>query len=819
MDELKLAFRRLTKRPGAAMASVVTLACAIGAAAATFSLLSAVLLRPLPVDAADRLFMIETTSRSGGGASKWSDHHAYPLYPQIRDSGIFDRVAAGGSWPGVLVSTGGAPQGTSVYFASHDFFDVLGVRVRIGHPFRAEEDHRGAPLVAILSDRYWRRTFGADTNVIGRVITVAGKLTTIVGVAPRGFRGLSLAAAPDLYLPLHTIADAAGAVAGGQNFFADASHPNSPTAWVTIVGRLRAAETKAQAIAQMAGLPAVGAGGRSTQRLFGLTAVNMAAVPAIARDGMTQFTRLLGVTVGLLLLIGCATVGMLLLVRTEARREEFAMCLALGASRARLARGVAFEGAMVSLAGAALALPIAQWLFAGLRTFQLPGHVNIDLLDLTVDLRALALAVGCAVAATLMIALIAGAFGFSADIADALRSRAGATPHTTRRRTRTMLVGGQVAVALVLLAGAGLFARSLMAALSLNPGFDTSRIVTGTVSLTSYGYTPIRATAFFDDLAGRLRTNPAIRFAAMTDFAGGMGGGRLTIDGQPRENLTVPFTAIDRHYFETIGVHIVKGRDFSGDDTEHSPLVGIVSESFGRLIAYGGDPTGHRITMPFWRPPAPPPVVEIVGVVPDLITNVSTLQPLILYVPLAQQEPSTSRTIVLRAAANANAARRDAMSTIRQIDSRVRLGGMLTIDEQIGTQMSAQRFGIVVLGVLGVIAVLLTVLGTYVLAESMAVMRLREMGIRAALGASRRQLATIVLAETGRLIGFGLAAGLLLAWMGAGLIRAFLFRVQPFDPVTLAGVSALILFLALAVSLRPALHAASVDLGRVLKDE
>src|SRR5438094_863099 len=175
MDELKLAVRRLTKRPGAALASIVTLACAIGAAAATFSLLSAVLLHPLPVDAADRLFVIETTSRSGAGAGKWSDHHLYPVYPQIRDSGTFERVAAGGSWPGMLVSIGGAPQATSAYFASYDFFDMLGVRIPIGRGFTMEEDRRGAPLVAILSERYWRRAFDGDTGAIGRVITVEGK--------------------------------------------------------------------------------------------------------------------------------------------------------------------------------------------------------------------------------------------------------------------------------------------------------------------------------------------------------------------------------------------------------------------------------------------------------------------------------------------------------------------------------------------------------------------------------------------------------------------------------------------------------------------
>src|SRR5437867_3065766 len=145
MDELKLAVRRLTKRPGAALASIVTLACAIGAAAATFSLLSAVLLRPLPVEAADRLFIVETTPRSGLGAGKWSDHHSYPLYPQIRDSGIFERVAAGGPWSGSLVSIGGVPQRTSVYFASHDFFDVLGVRIPIGRGFTMEDDRGGAP--------------------------------------------------------------------------------------------------------------------------------------------------------------------------------------------------------------------------------------------------------------------------------------------------------------------------------------------------------------------------------------------------------------------------------------------------------------------------------------------------------------------------------------------------------------------------------------------------------------------------------------------------------------------------------------------------
>ena len=813
MDEVRLACRRLTQQPGAAIASIVTLACAIGAAAATSSLLSSVLLRPLPVADPDRLVLVGERIVSGRNAGGLQDHHAYPVYPHVRDSGIFEAVAAGGSWR-LLVSTGARPELTRVSFVSANFFDVLGVRMPIGRTFRSDEDRRGAPLVAVLSDRYRRRTFGDDAGVMGRVITLAGKPATVVGVTPRGFRGLDLADAPEVYLPFGTVADVGSPL---TNFFGEANHPSSPTAWVTVIGRIGAGSNVVRAAAQLSILRPPPGQRRTPQ--YGLTGVNTAAVPAAARAGMVQFTRLLGITVGLLLSIGCATVGMLLLVRTEARREELAMCLALGASRARLARGVAIEGAMMALAGAIVAMPIANRLFAGLRTFQLPGGVDIDLLDLTVDARALAVAIGCALAATLVIALLAGVFGFSANIADALRSRSGATPRTTRRRTRTALVGGQVAVAVVLLAGAGLFERSLVAALSLNPGFDTSRILTGSVSLDSYGYTPARALTFYEDLDARLRPNPAIRLVSMAGPQSGMLG-KLIVDGEARQVPSqVRFSPIDHRYFEVIGLHVIAGRNFSNDDTTRTPLVGIVSRSFGRWLAGGGDPIGHRITMPFRRLPAPAPVIDVVGVVPDVITNVNTLEPLALYLPLAQQDPATSRTIVLRAATDATSARRETLSAIRDVDPVITPAPMLTIDEAIGLQMSTQRFGVMVLGALGVIAALLTVLGTYVLAESMAVTRRREMGIRAALGATRRQLAAIVLAETGRLVGVGLVAGWLLAWSGAGLIRAFLFHVKPLDPATLAAVTVLMLLLACAVSLRPALHAADVDVCRMLKEE
>jgi hypothetical protein len=296
-------------------------------------------------------------------------------------------------------------------------------------------------------------------------------------------------------------------------------------------------------------------------------------------------------------------------------------------------------------------------------------------------------------------------------------------------------------------------------------------------------------------------------------------GGWLVIDGQRREFPSmVSFVAVDPQYFRTIGLRPIDGRDFAPTDTSASPPVVIVSESFGRMIANGGDPLGRGIRDTSYRPPSAPLTREIVGIVPDLITNVTVEEPLVMYFPMAQRDRSAGVQWVARARGETGSAVREILSAIRGIDSRVSPGQMLTLQEQLGRQMSAQRFGRIVLSVLGVIAVLLTVLGTYVLSETMAVTRLREMGIRAALGARGAQLAAIVLVDTLRLVASGLAGGLVLAWLGAGTIRAFLFKVQPLDPLTLSLVAGLILVLALGVSLKPALRAARVDVSAMLRD-
>jgi putative ABC transport system permease protein len=593
----------------------------------------------------------------------------------------------------------------------------------------------------------------------------------------------------------------------------------SPTAWVHIVGRLKPGMDIANATAQLATLPP----GRGTTGVtFGLTGVNTAALAERVRPDMARFARLLTLTVGLLLLIGCLTVGMLLLLRTEARRDEFAMCLALGATRGRLSSGIMLEGALLSCAGTMLALPVSLWLLAGVRAFQLPGRIDISLIETPIDGRLFTVAAAAAIMATLVIAIVGGVFGFSADVTGALRARAGSTPRIGRRRTRSALIVAQVATALVLLVGAGLFIRSLSASLSLNPGYDTSRIAKGDIGLATYGYSPEQSAAFFDELLERLSHAPAIRSVATDYCPGGMGGGgSLVMDGEAREVPSfVQYHYVDEHYLSTMGLPVVRGRNFSVDDRAGAPSVAIVTQSLGRFLAHGGDPIGHHIAEFFNRPGQPPGSIEVIGVVPDIITSVTTLEPLKLYLPLAQASASQNRTVLLRASGDASLAVNEARSAIKSmVPAMAVLPQFTTIDEVLGKEMSPQRFGATVLGALGAIAVLLTLFGTYVLTESMSAIRRREMGVRAALGASRRQLSALVLGETARLIAFGLGAGLLLVWLGAGVIRSFLFGVQPLDPSTLAIVTMTMLALALVVSVRPALRAARVDLARVLREE
>lgn len=808
-DDARYALRRLRKQPVASLVSIATLACAIGAAAATWTLVSAVLLHPLKLDRADRIVDIAYRTQDARGTVRTDDGYNYPEYVALRDAAPMHVAAWGaiGSSTPLTISAGDDARRIRVLYASHDLLDVLGVRISIGRFFSEDEDRRGAPLVAVLSDRVWRNQFDSDLNVVGRVIHVRDRAVTIVGVAPRAFRGLEVGRAPDLILPLHAIDQI--------ETYPDLFGTRPVLWWITPVARLPDGMTPAQMEERLNGLQLDAA----NKKTFVLNGVEAAALDATSRVTVTQFSRLLGTTVAMLLAIGSVTVGMLLVLRTDARRGELAMCLALGASRVRVAMGIAIEGLLLAMAGAALSLPVSQILFAALGTFQLPGGIGVNQLDLTIDGRVLAGVAVAGIASVLLIALVSSAFGLRRGPDDALRSHTGATSRMTRRGSRAALVTAQVAVTLVLVTGAGLFARSVVRALSLNPGIDTSRLFSVDLPIRGYGYDAARETTFIDALTTQLARQPAVASVGVWNAPL---GGSIRVDGQARKPpSSVTFSWIDDRYLPTLGVRVLSGRAFTSEDRRGGQPVAMVTDDLAKLISDSGKPLGRRIDVTIYGTAVS---LDVVGVV-SALRGPRGLTPLVLYMPFVQQPDlprypgSGAPSLLVRAASDPATAMAAVSSTVRALDPQVRLRAMQTYDDRILDDMAPQRFGATVMGALGAIALLLSVFGTYVLVESMATLRRREMGIRAALGAPSTHLRMLLFSETFRLVGAGLLLGFALSWLGAGTIRAFLFQVEPFDPLVTLSVAALIVLLAVLVTLRPALAAARVDLAQVLRDE
>jgi predicted permease len=809
-DDLRYAVRRLKKRPVAAVISIMTLGCAIGAAAATWSLVSAVLLHPLQLPDPEHLVQVGYRYDWPSGPETMTGY-TYPTYAALRAAALMPVAASGsiGSSTPLLIQGAGQARAGSIIFASHDLLKLLGLHVSLGRFFGESEDQRGAPLVAVLSDRFWRSEFNEDPRVIGRLIRVREQSVTVVGVAPIGFHGFEVGRVPDLFMPLNAIDQ----VQPYPGLYGD----RPPVHWIDIVGRLPEGVTSAEMAARLNGLHV---GLPADNKGFVLTAVETAALSEESRADIRQFSRLLGATVAMLLAVGSITVGMLLLLRTEARSGELAMCLALGASRARLAAGIAVEGMLLAAAGAALGLPVSRMLFAGIRAFELPGNIRVDRLDLSIDARVLAGAAAAAVASVLLMAAVASLFGVRRDLGDVLRSHAGVTPRLTRRRSRSALVTAQVAVTLVLVTGAGLFARSVVRALSLNPGVDTDRLFETRLDLNGYGYDGPRSATFLEALSERLAVQPAVASVGVFDEPNATK--EIQVDGEARRLPSFMSEIwIDTRYLGTIGRPVSAGRPFTATDRAGTPSVAIVNASLAKLIASHGSPIGHRIDLADLVAVS----AEVIGVVPDVMVSPGELKPLRLYMPFAQQPAlrvypgSGGHALLVRATGDVPAAIAAVTAVVRDLDPQMHLRPMSTFDDLILDQMAAQRFGMTVMGALGAIALLLSVLGIYVLVESMGTLRRREIGIRASLGARSDQLRMVLLSETFRLVGAGLVLGFVLAWLGAGTIRAFLFEVEPFDPLVTGSVAAVIAALAILVSLRPVWAAARVDLVRVLRED
>ena len=793
--DLIYATRMLRKNRGFAAAAIVTLALGIGANTAIFSVCYAVLFKPLPYAEPDRLVML------------WEDMGRGQL-ATVSPANFVDWRAESRSFTGMAAIRtgsfilGGQREAARLASASvsADFFSVLGAGFTLGRGFLSEEDRPGQDRVVILSHRVWQERFGADRSIAGRTIILNDNGYTVVGVLPAGFQFGSNPAdfqsrsQADLWVPL----------ALDPQKLSRGTHP------LRVIARLEPGVDLARAQAELNVM------GANLARVYpednrdkGISAIPLAEqVTATVRVALQA---LLG-TVGLVLLLACANVANLLLSRAAARQREMAVRVALGAGRARLAQQLLTESLLLAGLGG-----VAGFALAGAAVTALSPHLPADL----------SRAVGAAVDArmllfTVMISLATGVlFGLGplfgtrhVHAAESLKQN-NRTASGPQSRLRNVLAVAQIAIAIVLLVGAGLMAKSFRALLHVEPGFRAESILTAQLSLPRSGYPDNPAIAAFErELAERLLARPDIQsvgFASYLPLGGSDNGWAFRIEGRPPLPTGVfnfaKYRPVSPGYFETIGIPVVRGRSFTPADTREAPWVVAINSAMARRYWGAEDPIGKRLRFagPAWR--------TVVGVVGDVLhEGLDGKTSPEMYMPVEQAANIESGpTIVLRTAADAGAAAAELRAMAAAIDRAVPVDRIAPMDQLIAGSVAQPRFRAVILAAFSLLALMMASIGIYGVMNYLVVQRTREFGIRLSVGATRRDVLRLVLGRAAVLIAAGTCIGLAGAMLLVRFIAKLLFGTTPLDPLTFAAVPVLLASVALAACYIPARRATRID--------
>ena len=805
--DLRYAARVLLRSPGFALAAVVVLALGIGANTAIFSIVSAVLLRPLPFAAAGQLVDVSHVppQKSFPGLSTFSVCPANYLDWQSRNH-VFENMAAYRERYFVL---NGKDQPESLTGASvtASFFSVLGGRPVLGRTFLPEEDQPGHDRVAVLSYAFWQTHLGSNPAVLGQPLFLDGQRYTVVGIMPPSFTLPAWdPAAAQLWTPL------------GWSPQERAERKNHS---YRVVARLRPGVSVERAQAEMTNISA-----RLAQQYPEADSGWGAAVVSLRQhlvgEVRTTLLILLG-AVGFVLLIACANVANLVLAKTLSRRKELAIRAALGASRTRaLAHGLA-ETLLLSFVGGALGLLVAN--------FSITFIVKVLAKDLP---RATEVALdGHVLTFTLLLSCLAGlAAGLvpawrstKTDLNDALKRGLGrGGSETAGDRTRNLLVVVEVALSLVLLVGAGLMIRSLLNLQTVNPGFEAHNLLTMTVSLPEQKYaSPAQQTQFFDRLLSGLQTIPAVQSAALiTSLPLNEGGSTepLTIEGRPSEVFAeqpeVAVRQISPAYFTALRIPLRRGRFFSASDKIDAKPVVIVSESMARRFWPDQNPIGQRLTLSFF-PGIPREVVGVVGDVKqralDTRSPVATL-----YQPFAQN-PVAGIHLVVRTATPPYGLIPAITRSIHSLDPEQPVQDVASMDTIVARSLSQRRFSMLLLGAFAVLAMFVAMVGIYSVQSYMVRRRVREIGLRMALGSQLSDVVRLIVAQGLKPTLAGVVIGLAVALALGRVLATFVYEVRSFDPLTLLVVSLLLTLVAVAASLLPAYRATKIDPIQALRDE
>jgi putative ABC transport system permease protein len=815
LQDVRYGVRMLRKNPGFTAVAVLTLALGIGVNTAILSFADALLFRPLPVkDPARVLTLYRRSIKDPQYYSPFSRPEFLDLRRSVQE--IFPDLLAYCSFP-VNLSVAGNNERVDGEIVSGNYFTVLGVTPALGRGFLPEEDETaGAHLVAVISYGLWQQRFGRDPNILGKTIALNGHSFAIVGVAPRGFRGADLEAAPDVWFPLMMHAEVSPWGGVAVDLF-----DNPGTDWLTVLGRLKAGADFHQAEAALQTV------GRRFELAYPETAEGWTITafpsgqakfyPGMRQDLFLLVALLLG-SAGFVLLIACANVANLLLARATARQREFAVRCALGAGRFRLFQQSLTESALLAVSGGVAGVVLACGMPGLFKALPLPPFVSPQAVEFTLDLRSLAFALLLSLATVLLFGLTPGLHGTRVEPAAGVKDERSARGYR-RSHMRAFLVVAQMALSLLLLIGTGLFLQSVRRALTANPGFETRNLLLGSVDLGLQGYNGQRGQGFYRQLLERVTALPGVRSATWLSkipfdvyrFATDIQVERAP--GQPTSTVNVDFNLVAPGCFHTLGIPQVRGRDFSAQDRPGSPHVAIVSEAMVRRLWPNRDPLGQRFRLQWWLSEPNPPweSVEVVGVVADSKYRTWTESPRgVMYLPLSQNY-LPQMTLLVRTSGSPTTLLGPIRNEVKALDNRLPLFDVKTMRQQINISVWPQELGSSVLGAFGLLALSLAAVGVYGMMSFVVSQRTHEIGIRMALGAARRDVVKSVLAQALRLVLAGIAIGLVGALALTRFIASLLFGVKPTDPVTFVGVCLILTGVAVLASYIPARRAARVD--------
>ena len=798
-QDLRYGLRTLVRNPGFTFVAVIALALGIGANSAIFSVVNTVLLRPLPYKDPDRLVMVWEDDTKGGYPR---DTPAAANYIDWRNQNqVFAGMAALADQSFNLTGAG-EPERIDGRRVSADLFPLLGVEPQLGRAFTPEEDQPGANRVVIMSHGLWQRRFGADGNIIGKPLTFNGASFTVVGVMPPHFQFPSREV--ELWVPIAFTAQEAA---------------NRGRHYLQVIARLKPGVTLQQARAEMNTIAAR----LQQQHPDQNTGLGAAVTPLhehVAGDIKPALLVLLG-AVGFVLLIACANVANMLLARAAARQKEIAVRVALGASRWRLLRQFLAESVLLAALGGGVGLLLAVWGVSLLKTF-IPENIS-QVRAITVDAKVLIFTLLVSLLTGLIFGLAPAAHASILNLNETLKEGGRDSAAGSRgNRIRGLLVVGEVAVSLVLLIGAGLLINSFLRLRNVDPGFRTDNLLTMSVVLPQQKY-PDRArrSAFYTELVRRVEALPGVKSAAVANWIPLVRQGDsigFSIEGRPDpapgqgKRPTVVTRVVHPHYFRTMGIQFLRGREFGEQDKVDSPAAAVISETMARRFWPGEDPLGKRITP--GRPDSTDPDdwVTIVGVVKDVrqFELVADPKPQ-MYLSYVQAGFFAPRHLVVSTNVEPLSLAATVRKAVWEIDKDQPVSDVSTMEDVLSESIARQRFSMLLLGIFAALALALAAVGIYGVLSYSVAQRTHEMGVRMALGAQRSDVLRLVVGQGLKLVLVGVALGLAAAFVLTRVMSSLLFGVSATDPTTFITISLVLTGVAVLASYIPARRATKVD--------